>query len=39
MRNELESKLEINTSILWDEPEVSKEVKVYLLARWSRDIL
>ena len=28
MRNELESKLEINTSIHGDEPEVSKEVKV-----------
>ena len=28
MRNELESKLEINTAILGDEPGVSKEVKI-----------
>ena len=28
MRNELESKLEINTTILGDEPGMSKEVKI-----------
>ena len=28
MRNELESKLELNTAILGDEPGMSKEVKV-----------
>ena len=28
MRNELESKLEINTAILGDEPGMSKEVKI-----------
>ena len=28
MRNELESKLELNTAILGDEPGMSKEVKI-----------
>ena len=28
MQNELEAKLEINTTILWDEPGMSKEVKI-----------
>ena len=31
MRNELESKLEINTAILGDEPGMSKEVKIFLI--------
>ena len=43
MRNELESKLEINTTRLGDDPGMAKEVKILnrkaLLARRSRDIL
>ena len=47
MRNELESKLEIDTAIFVDGPGMSKEVKILNrdpeqkapLARWSWDIL